>query len=120
MNEEFTNNEVVVYLLQKIKRKIERLDLEFSDADIYDEIENAFEAINSRRHFNPTSSILIESKYKNLAYELCIASMVKEGAEGEKSHAENGINRVYDSAGYPESLLQQIVPLARLRGWFYG
>lgn len=116
MNEEFTNNEVVKSLLEKIKRKLNRLDLEFSDEDIYDEIENAFEAINSRRHFNPTSSILIEDKYKNLAYELCIASMVKEGAEGETSHSENGINRSYDSSSYPESMLRRIVPLARLRG----
>ena len=116
MNEEFTNNEVVKSLLEKIKRKLNRLDLEFSDEDIYDEIENAFEAINSRRHFNPTSSILIEDKYKNLAYELCIASMVKEGAEGETSHSENGINRSYDSSSYPESILRRIVPLARLRG----
>lgn len=116
MNEEFTNNEVVKSLLTKIKRKLNRLDLEFSDEDIYDEIENAFEAINSRRHFNPTSSILIEDKYKNLAYELCIASMVKEGAEGETSHSENGINRSYDSSSYPESILRRIVPLARLRG----
>ena len=116
MNEEFTNNEVVKSLLEKIKRKLNRLDLEFSDEDIYDEIENAFEAINSRRHFNPTSSILIEDKYKNLAYELCISSMTKEGAEGETSHSENGINRSYDSSSYPESMLRRIVPLAKLRG----
>ena len=116
MNNEFENNEAVIYLLAKIKRKLGRLELTFTDADIYDEIQNAFEAINSRRHFNPTSSILIEDKYKNLAYELCIASMVKEGAEGEKSHAENGINRVYYGSDYPEDMLNRIVPLARLRG----
>ena len=116
MSEEFQNNEVVISLLAKIKRKLNRLDLTFEDADIYDEIENAFEAINSRRHFNPTSSILIEDKYKSLAYELCIVSMTKEGAEGEKSHAENGINRTYNGSDYPEDMLSRIVPLARLRG----
>ena len=116
MNDEFKNNEIVQSIYTKIKRKNERLSLEFSDDDIYDEIENAFEAINSRRHFNPTPSILIEDKYKNLAYELCIASMVKEGAEGEKSHSENGINRTYYGSDYPEDMLKRIVPLARLRG----
>lgn len=116
MNDEFANNEVVKSLLMKIKRKLHRLDLDFTDEDIYDEIESAFEAINSRRHFNPTSSILIEDKYKNLAYELCIVSMVKEGAEGEKSHAENGVNRTYNGSDYPEDMLKRIVPLARLRG----
>ena len=114
MNEE-EENETVKYVYEKVSRKIERLGLEFDDEDIYDEIENAFEAINSRRHFNPTPSILIEDKYKNLAYELCIASMVKEGAEGETSHSENGIARKYDSSSYPEDLLKRIVPLAKLR-----
>lgn len=115
MDNEFKNNETVIYVYNKVKRKIERLELDFSNSDIYDEISNAFEAINSRRHFIPTSSILIEDKYKNLAYRLCISSMVKEGAEGEKSHSENGILRVYDSSSYPENMLREIVPLARLR-----
>ena len=115
-DENFRNNEVVINLYRKISRKLTRLDLDFSDDDIYDEISSAIEAINSRRHFNPTPIILVEDKYVNLAYQLCIASMVKEGAEGEYSHSENGISRRYDSAGYPESMLKQIVPLARLRG----
>lgn len=116
MNDEFRNNESVQHIFEKIKRKMVRLSLDYADDDIYDEIENAFEAINSRRHFIPTPSVLIEEKYKNLAYELCIVSMVKEGAEGEKSHAENGINRTYTSSDYPEDMLSRIVPLARLRG----
>lgn len=112
---EFRANQTVKSIHAKILRKLARLDLEFEDDDIYDEISNAFEAINSRRHFNPTPLILIEDKYKNLAYQLCIASMVKEGAEGETSHSENGISRGYDSSDYPESMLSRIVPLARLR-----
>lgn len=115
MREGFAENETVIYVFTKVKRKVERLGLDFENDDIYSEIEDAFEAINSRRHFTPTPSILIEDKYKSLAYELCIASMVKEGAEGEKSHSENGINRAYDSSSYPESLLSRIVPLAKLR-----
>lgn len=116
MENEFRENELVQSIYTKIQRKMTRLQLDFSDDDIYDEIENAFEAINSRRHFKPTPSILIEDKYKNLAYELCIVSMVKEGAEGEKSHSENGINRTYYGSDYPEDMLKRIVPLARLRG----
>ena len=116
MENEFIENEIVQKISQKIKRKLARLELTFDDYDIYDEIENAFEAINSRRHFTPTPSILIEDKYINLAYELCIVSMVKEGAEGEKSHSENGINRTYNGSDYPEDMLKRIVPLARLRG----
>lgn len=113
--DEFINNGSVQEIFEKVKRKIIRLDLDFSDEDIYDEIENAIEAINERRHFRPTSSILIEERYKNLAYKLCIASMVKEGAEGETAHSENGINRGYDSSGYPKDLMSQIIPLAKLK-----
>lgn len=113
---EFRANEVVTYLYTKISRKLTKLDLDFEAEDIYDEISNAFEAINLRRHFEPTPLILIEDKYKNLAYELCIASMTKEGAEGQISHSENGVSRSYDSSSYPESMLRRIVPLARMRG----
>lgn len=115
MEEEFKNNAIVQYVYEKVKRKAKKLDLDFSDDDIYDEIDNAFEAINSRRHFNPTSSILIEDQYKNLACNLCISVMTKEGAEGETSHSENGITRAYDSSDYPASMLNRIVPLAKLR-----
>ena len=113
---EFRANEVVAYLFAKISKKIRRLELDFEEDDIYDEIRNAIEAINLRRHFEPTPLILVEDKYKNLAYELCIASMTKEGAEGQISHSENGISRSYDSSSYPESMLRRIVPLARMRG----
>lgn len=113
--DEFINNDLVQSIFTKIKRKINRLDLDFSDEDIYDEIEKCFETINDIRHFTPTSSNLIEDKYKNLAYELCIASMVKEGAEGERSHSENGVSRNYDSSGYPRNLISRIVPLAKLK-----
>jgi len=116
MNDEFKSNELVQNIYLKVKRKITRLGLDFSDDDIYDEIDNAFEAINSRRHFTPSPSILIEDKYKNLAYELCIIVMTKEGAEGEKTHSENGINRTYYGSDYPEDMLNRIVPLAKLRG----
>ncbi len=113
---EFRANEIVTYLYTKVSKKLKRLELDFDDDDIYDEISNAIEAINLRRHFEPTPLILLEDKYKNLAYELCIASMTKEGAEGQISHSENGISRGYDSSSYPESMLRRIVPLARMRG----
>lgn len=35
----------------------------------------------------------------------------KQGAEGQTSHNENGINRTYESAGIPSSFVDDIVPL---------
>lgn len=35
----------------------------------------------------------------------------KRGAEGEITHNENGINRAYEKADLPESLLHEITPI---------
>lgn len=45
---------------------------------------------------------------------MCVSSLSKMGAEGEKSHSENGISRTYGSDDdYPNDLLKQIIPLIR-------
>ena len=38
--------------------------------------------------------------------------MIARGAEGEKSHSENGISRTYENAELPDSLLREITPIA--------
>ena len=35
----------------------------------------------------------------------------KRGAEGQTGHSENGINRSYEKADLPESLLREITPI---------
>ena len=40
----------------------------------------------------------------------------KRGAEGETTHNENGINRAYESASVPESLLGRVTPFAGVIG----
>ena len=41
MGEEFKNNEIVENIFRKIKSKITRLDLDYTDDEIYDEIISA-------------------------------------------------------------------------------
>ena len=36
----------------------------------------------------------------------------KRGADGEKTHNENGISRGYENADLPDSLLREITPIA--------
>lgn len=36
----------------------------------------------------------------------------KRGADGERTHNENGINRGYENADLPDSLLREITPIA--------
>lgn len=117
--EEYKETESASDLLEKVKRQLSKrgFDIsEYSDDEIFDEIEAAIEAVNNRRHFISTDTVLFEDRYKNTVIELCISSFAKMGAEGELAHSENGVSRTYAGASkYPNDVLQEIVPLARLK-----
>lgn len=51
----------------------------------------------------------VEPKYEQLQIELTIALFNERGAEGQKSHNENGVSRVWRSK---EEIMYDIVPLA--------
>ena len=116
---EYKSTEESKSLLEKLKRrlKIRGFNVEdFSDDDLYDEIEASIEAVNDRRHFMPTDTKLFEDKYKEIVVRLCICSIAKMGAEGQLSHSENGISRTYAGASeLPNDILKEIVPLARIK-----
>ena len=40
----------------------------------------------------------------------------KIGINGQTNHNENGINRTYDSSGYPVDLVARIIPMVRSYG----
>ena len=109
--------EIVDSMKEKLQAKVKSRGITYvTDDDIEDEINDAIDAVNERRRFEPTPSTPFEKKYISLIIKLALASITKYGAEGEKSHSENGINRNYDNAGeYPEALLSRIVPLAKAR-----
>ena len=103
-----------VDIFAKLKRKCEVRDLIFNDDIYYDEIEDAIKAVNDRRGFTPKDRVEYEEKYSNLICRMALYSLTKMGAEGETSHQENGINRVYQSANdYPDDLLNEITPLIK-------
>lgn len=52
----------------------------------------------------------VPEKYHMLQLEIAVYLLNKRGAEGQISHNENGINRSYESAGVPESMLSRITP----------
>lgn len=101
----------------KLKRKLKARGITYAtDEDISDEINDAIYAVNDRRRFDSTPLVFFEKKYTSLIIDLALVSITKYGAEGEKSHSENGIGRVYDTSGqYPEALMSRIVPLAKAR-----
>lgn len=50
-------------------------------------------------------------RYGYLQCEIATYLLNKRGAEGESSHSENGINRSYESADVPDSMLKDITPM---------
>lgn len=78
------------------------------------EIKAAIGEINRCRRFTPHDDVLYDIKYEDKILPLAITGFLKQGAEGETGHSENGITRQYGSGGkYPADMLADIVPLAK-------
>lgn len=60
------------------------------------------------------SGMQFPSQYDAVKVRAAAYMLNKRGAEGETSHSENGINRSYDSSDLPNSLLNEIVPFAKM------
>jgi len=52
-------------------------------------------------------------RYSDNVEEIYTYLYNKRGAEGETSHSESGISRGYESAGIPDSYINDIVPLVK-------
>lgn len=78
------------------------------------ELKSAISTINNCRRFTPTDDVLYDKKYEDKILPLTITGFMKNGAEGEVSHTENGIMRQYgDGNKYPEEMLADIIPLTK-------
>ena len=53
-------------------------------------------------------------RYGMLQVEIACYLYNRRGAEGETNHNENGINRAYESADVPESMLKNIIPYGKV------
>lgn len=51
--------------------------------------------------------------YDSNHVEIAAYLLNKRGAEGEQRHTENGIDRAYEAASVPASMLKLIVPFAK-------
>ena len=94
------------------KAKVKVLYPEAGDANIELQLELAKEFINDRRGFTPTDERPIEEKYMGLQVLMAVEALSKQGAEGEKSHSDNGVNRSYENGSpYSDTLVNRIIPL---------
>lgn len=106
-------------IYEKLKRQLKNRGFDISNVsedDFYDEIENAIEAVNDRRHFISNDQKLFEDKYRGIVVRLAICSFAKMGAEGQLAHSENKVSRTYAGASeFPNDILKEIVPLGRMK-----
>lgn len=52
----------------------------------------------------------VPAKYEYLQIEIAAYMMNKRGAEGQVTHTENGLQRQYENADVPYSMLKTITP----------
>lgn len=80
-----------------------------------DDILISYLAIAGRKILNrayPYDDTITEvpRRYGYLQCEIAAYLLNRRGAEGQTSHSENGISRVYESADVPESMLGEVAP----------
>ena len=83
---------------------------ETNEALLNDMIETAKSAILSRRFPYGDWPDEVEPRYEDLQYRIALDLYNKQGAEGELSHNENGINRGFESSWISAQLLAEITP----------
>ena len=55
----------------------------------------------------------VESQYLNVQIEIAIEKFNKRGVEGQISHSENGLQRVYSSSDVSPEIINRIIPVAK-------
>lgn len=77
-------------------------------------LSDAESVILNRLYPFDNDSQVLAPKYYSLQVRVAEYLYLKQGAEGEMIHNENGINRHYESASVPESLLMELTPFAKV------
>nr|DAM77424.1 MAG TPA: tail connector protein [Caudoviricetes sp.] len=85
---------------------------EQNDELLLELLAQAEDAIKIKRRTPP--ELPMELQYATLQLEIAQFLYNKIGAEGEKSHNENGVNRTYENAHIPDSMLDTVIPLGRV------
>ena len=86
-----------------------------NEGDWTDDVLISYLAIAGRKIINrayPYDDTVTEvpRRYSYLQCEIATYLLNKRGAEGETSHNENGINRTYENADGPDSMLSDVIP----------
>jgi hypothetical protein len=73
-------------------------------------LEVAGQKILDRLYPFDSTQLTVPERYKLKQIEIAQFLYNKRGAEGETAHNENGVNRTYEGADVPPSMLRGIIP----------
>ena len=82
----------------------------WSDAVLLSYLTIAGEKIINRAYPYDDTITEVPRRYSYLQCEIANYLLTKRGAEGQTAHSENGVNRSYESADVPESMLGEVIP----------
>ena len=99
----------VMTQLEKLKLWLDISDASH-DTKLQLMLDRAETKIKEKRNWPPDQPM--EPRWNELQIQIALFMWNKQGAEGEKSHSENGVSRTYENADVPTSLLNDITPLA--------
>lgn len=85
-------------------------DEDWSDDVLISYLTIAGEKIINRAYPYDDTVTEVPRRYGVLQCEIAQYLLNKRGAEGETAHSENGIDRTYESADVPESLMGEVIP----------
>lgn len=97
---------------EKLAKLKELYDGEEPDNILLDYLTMAGEVVINKCYPFRTDITVVPERYENIQLEITIFFLNKQGAEGESSHNENGIQRSYEKASVPNSILNRIMPFA--------
>ena len=98
----------------ELKARLSVLTGETDDNILLTFLDLAAEKILTRCYPYQNDKTVVPAKYRSTQLEVAAYLLNKRGAEGETSHNENGLNRSYESASVPDSMLKNVVPFATL------
>lgn len=98
---------------EKLIALVTRIAPDRASDDLLSELLNQAGAIvlNRRFPFGYPEGTDVPHQYERLQISIALELYSKTGAEGETSHSENGISRLYEAGDISPSLLKQIVPM---------
>ena len=85
-------------------------DESWSDSVLFSYLKIAGEKIINRAYPYDDTVTEVPRRYGVLQCEIANYLLNKRGAEGQTYHSENGVNRTYESADVPESLMREVIP----------